>query len=165
MLVDPVSGFIAYVGAHAIEYFVIVNHSLGTRYDDGSGGPLGAAVRRTHGRTKFFAGYAAALVLLIVVLGRTGNPDAYGFAVLLLGGLHVFYDGFIWKLRRPAVARGLVQPIAGERQRVEHRGQRQAIGHLAALDGAAHVGHRHPLDALGLARIGRLATCCAPAAR
>jgi hypothetical protein len=111
MLVDPVSGFIAYVGAHAIEYFVIVNHSLGTRYDDGSGGPLGAAVRSAHGRTKFFAGYAAALVLLIVVLGRSGNTDAYGFAVLWLGGLHVFYDGFIWKLRRPAVARGLVQPM------------------------------------------------------
>jgi hypothetical protein len=111
MLVDPVSGFIAYVGAHAIEYFVIVNHSLGSRYVDGSGGPLGATVRSSHGRTKFFAGYAAAIVLLIVMLERTGNPDAYGFAVLFLGGLHVFYDGFIWKLRRPAVARGLVQPI------------------------------------------------------
>jgi hypothetical protein len=109
MLVDPVSGFIAYVGAHAIEYFVIVNHSLGSRYVDGSGGPLGATVRSSHGRTKFFAGYAAAIVLLIVMLERTGNPDAYGFAVLFLGGLHVFYDGFIWKLRRPAVARGLVQ--------------------------------------------------------
>jgi hypothetical protein len=111
MLVDPVSGFIAYVGAHAIEYFVIVNHSLGTRYADGSGGPLGAAVRGQHGRTKFFAAYGVALGALIVVLLRTGNPDVYGFAVLWLGGLHVFYDGFIWKLRRPAVARGLVQPI------------------------------------------------------
>ena len=111
MLVDPVAGFIGYVGAHAIEYFVIVNHSLGTRYDDGSGGPLGAAVRTSHGRTKFFAGYAAALILLIVLLQRTGNADLYGFAVLWLGGLHVFYDGFIWKLRRPAVARGLVQPM------------------------------------------------------
>jgi hypothetical protein len=111
MLVDPVSGFIAYVGAHAIEYFVIVNHSLGSRYDDGSGGPLGAAVRTSHGRTKFFAGYGAALILLIVFLHRTGNADVYGFAVLWLGGLHVFYDGFIWKLRRPAVARGLVQPM------------------------------------------------------
>jgi hypothetical protein len=68
-------------------------------------------VRRAHGRTKFFAGYAAALAFLVVLLHRTGNPDAYGFAVLFLGGLHVFYDGFIWKLRRPAVARGFVQPI------------------------------------------------------
>jgi hypothetical protein len=25
---------------------------------------------------------------------------------LTFGGLHGFYDGFIWKLRRPAVARG-----------------------------------------------------------
>jgi hypothetical protein len=111
MLVDPVAGFIAYVGAHAIEYFVIVNHSLGTRYADGSGGPLGTAVRSPHGRTKFFAGYGLALIALIVLLARTGSPNAYGFAVLWFGGLHVFYDGFIWKLRRPAVARGLVQPM------------------------------------------------------
>jgi hypothetical protein len=111
MLVDPVSGFIAYVGAHAIEYFVIVHHSLGSRYADGSGGTLGAAVRASHGRAKFFAVYVVSIVLLIVLLHRAGNPQAYGFAVLFLGGLHVFYDGFIWKLRRPAVARGLVQPI------------------------------------------------------
>ena len=111
MLVDPVAGFIGYVGAHAVEYFVIVHHSLGTRYTDGSGGALGAAVRTSHGRTKFFIAYAAAIALLVALLGRTGNQAAYGFAVLFLGGLHVFYDGFIWKLRRPAVARGLVQPM------------------------------------------------------
>jgi hypothetical protein len=111
MLVDPIAGFIAYVGSHSIEYFVIVNHSLGSRYNDGSGGPLGATVRSSHGRAKFFALYGLAIVVLITVLDRTGNPDAYGFAVLFLGGLHVFYDGFIWKLRRPAVSRGLVQPM------------------------------------------------------
>jgi len=115
MLVDPVAGFVGYVGAHAVEYFVIVHHALGSRYTDGSGGVLGAAVRPPAGRGWFFAGYGAVLVALILVLDRFGGPEAYGFAVLLLGGLHVFYDGFIWKLRRPAVARGLVtsgaQPI------------------------------------------------------
>jgi hypothetical protein len=111
MLVDPVAGFIAYVGSHAIEYFVIVHHALGTRYADGSGGSLGAAVRTTRGRAKFFALYALSIVVLIVALDRTGNRDAYSFAVLFLGGLHVFYDGFIWKLRRPSVSRGLVQPM------------------------------------------------------
>ncbi len=29
-----------------------------------------------------------------------------------LGGLHVFYDGFIWKLRRPAVAQSLAIPAS-----------------------------------------------------
>ncbi len=111
MLVDPIAGFIAYVGSHSIEYFVIVNHSLGSRFADGSGGPLGATVRASRGRAKFFVLYVLAIVVLITALDRTGNPDAYGFAVLFFGGLHVFYDGFIWKLRRPAVSRGLVQPI------------------------------------------------------
>jgi hypothetical protein len=112
ILVDPISGFVAYVGAHAVEYFVIVHHSLGTRYADGSGGPLGSAIRTSHGRAKFFAGYLAAIGVLIVLLNRAPSPDVYGFAVLFLGGLHVLYDGFIWKLRRPSVARGLVQPMA-----------------------------------------------------
>ncbi len=108
MVVDPVAGFIAYVGAHSVEYFVIVHHSLGTRYDDGSGGALGAVVRTRQGRRAFFAVYVAALVLVVALLERFGTEQLYGFVVLVLGGLHVFYDGFIWKLRRPRVARGLV---------------------------------------------------------
>jgi hypothetical protein len=28
-------------------------------------------------------------------------------ALLTLGALHIFYDGFIWKLRRPRVAASL----------------------------------------------------------
>ena len=47
-----------------------------------------------------------AMVSLLVLLLRYGTPAQYTFAVLFLGGLHVFYDGFIWKLRRPSVARG-----------------------------------------------------------
>ena len=108
ILVDPLSGFIAYVGSHALEYFLIVHHSLGTRYADGSGGALGSTVRAPGGRRRFLLGYLAALTGLVVLLRGWGSEDVYLFAVLLLGGLHVFYDGLIWKLRRPAVARGLV---------------------------------------------------------
>src|SRR5581483_3360886 len=158
MLVDPVAGFVGYVGAHAVEYFVIVHHALGSRYTDGSGGVLGAAVRPPAGRGWFFAGYGAVLVALILVLDRFGGPEAYGFAVLLLGGLHVFYDGFIWKLRRPAGARDERRSAdTGERERIEHRGQRHPVGHLAALRDPAHVRDLHPLDPLGLAGVGRLA--------
>ncbi len=106
ILVDPVAGFLGYVGAHAVEYFVIVNRALGSRYADGSGGPLGAVVRSPGGRRRFMAAYAAAVGLLAFALLRFGSNELYGFTVLFLGGLHVFYDGFIWKLRRPAVARG-----------------------------------------------------------
>jgi hypothetical protein len=106
ILVDPIAGFIGFVGAHSVEYFVIVHRAVGSRYADGSGGWLGAAVRRS--RWQFFVAYVAVVAAVVVILRTYGGPDAYLYAVLFFGGLHVFYDGFIWKLRRPAVARGLV---------------------------------------------------------
>jgi hypothetical protein len=110
MLVDPVSGFVGYVGAHAIEYFAIVHRALGSRFADGSGGTLGRTMRRPGGRRRFFGTYIAAFGALLFIERTFGGPDVYTFTVLFLGGLHVLYDGFIWKLRRPSVARGLVEP-------------------------------------------------------
>lgn len=113
MLVDPVAGFVGYVGAHAVEYFVIVHTSLGNRWTaDGSGGPMGSLMRSPGGRRRFLAGYAASMVVLIVGLRAIGNPRLYLVTILTLGGLHVLYDGFVWKLRRPQVAAGLVSATA-----------------------------------------------------
>jgi hypothetical protein len=111
ILVDPVSGFVGYVGAHAIEYFAIVHRTLGSRFADGSGGALGRTLRRPGGRRRFFGVYLAAFTALLVVEHAFGGPGVYTFTVLLLGGLHVLYDGVIWKLRRPSVARGLVESV------------------------------------------------------
>ncbi|MEO7557000.1 MAG: hypothetical protein ABIV94_10415 [Acidimicrobiales bacterium] len=108
ILVDPVAGFIGYVGAHSIEYFVIVHHALGSRFTDGSGGPLGRVVRAPRGRGRFLGWYVATFLAVVAIEKAWGDQGVYGFTVLFLGGLHVFYDGFVWKLRRPAVARGLV---------------------------------------------------------
>lgn len=111
MLVDPVAGFVGYVGAHAVEYFVIVHLSLANRWTvEGSGGVMGSLMRRPGGRAQFLVGYAAAMVALVVSLKVFGTPRSYLIAVLTLGGLHVLYDGFVWKLRRPSVAAGLVGP-------------------------------------------------------
>jgi hypothetical protein len=110
ILLDPLSGFIAYVGSHALEYFLIVHHSLGTRYADGSGGALGTKVRALHGPRRFLLGYLAVLTVVVAVARGWASDTQYVILVLFLGGLHVFYDGLIWKLRRPAVARGLVEP-------------------------------------------------------
>jgi hypothetical protein len=115
ILVDPIAGFVGYVGAHAVEYFAIVHQSLGARYVDGSGGVLGRVARYRRGRRVFFAGYLAAFGALVAIEKSYGSAYVYTFTVLLLGGLHVFYDGFIWKLRKPATARALVevpQPMA-----------------------------------------------------
>lgn len=111
MLVDPVAGFVGYVGAHAVEYFVIVHRSLGSRWSEpGSGGVIGRLVRAPGGRRRFLAAYAVSMVVLVGGLRWSGNARLYLVTILVLGGLHVLYDGFIWKLRRPAVAAGLVTP-------------------------------------------------------
>ena len=48
---------------------------------------------------------------VVLILGeKYGTVTAYALVVFTLGGMHVFYDGFIWKLRRPNVANSLGVP-------------------------------------------------------
>lgn len=108
-LVDPLVGFLAYVGSHAVEYLVIVHGHLGRRYrGEGAdaGGTLGAVVRSPVGRSGFMTAYLVVAVGTFAVLKANSSAFTYTVVFLTFGGLHVFYDGFIWKLRRPAVARG-----------------------------------------------------------
>ena len=123
-VVDPLAAIMGYVGSHAVEYFVIVHQSLGRRYAPlepgaaptgdatGGGGILGRVVRARTGRIGFLAAYVALVILAITVLGRLQSPLAYTVVFFTLGGMHVFYDGFIWKLRRPEVAQSLAVPTA-----------------------------------------------------
>ncbi|MGH9134365.1 MAG: hypothetical protein ACRDZZ_10545 [Ilumatobacteraceae bacterium] len=106
ILVNPVAGFLGYVGAHAIEYFIIVHRTVGPKYasrEVDGGAPVGYAVRRL-GRTGFFAAYIGIVITALSVLERYGSATSYTVVILTLGGMHVFYDGFIWK--RPAADRG-----------------------------------------------------------
>jgi hypothetical protein len=115
MLIDPVAGIMAYVGAHAVEYFVIVHQSLGRRYGtavEGEHSLLGRAVRARTGRIGFLAAYVSIVIVIVYGLARMGSPLAYLIVFFTLGGMHVFYDGFIWKLRRPAVAQSLAIPAS-----------------------------------------------------
>lgn len=112
ILVNPIAGFLGYVGAHAVEYFIIVHQSIGPRYASAEvdgGAPVGRAVRRLT-RLGFFAVYLSIIVGLVMLLEKYGTVTAYALVVFTLGGMHVFYDGFIWKLRRPNVARSLGLP-------------------------------------------------------
>ncbi len=121
-VVDPLAAIMGYVGSHAVEYFVIVHQSLGRRYapmvepvpTTGAvdGGVLGRVVRARTGRFGFLAGYVLVVIAAIVALGRLQSPLAYTVVFFTLGGMHVFYDGFIWKLRRPEVAQSLAVPTA-----------------------------------------------------
>lgn len=117
-VVDPLAAIMGYVGSHAIEYFVIVHQSLGRRYSPTpapgapSGGAVGRLVRARTGRLGFLVGYVVLVVAAVVALGRLQSPLAYTVVFFTLGGMHVFYDGFIWKLRRPEVAKSLAVPTS-----------------------------------------------------
>jgi hypothetical protein len=123
VLVDPLAGLLGYVGSHAVEYLVVVHHRLGHRYvspatsapgderaGEGTKSLLGRAVRARPGPLGVLALYLVLVAAVVVVLERVADPWAYGVVFFTLGGLHVFYDGFIWKLRRPPVAAGLALP-------------------------------------------------------
>jgi hypothetical protein len=117
-LVQPIAGLVGYVGAHAVEYLVTVDHHVGRRYTGPSaepGGVVGAAVRSPIGRHGVVGLYLVTWATAFVLFRSHFSATVVTTAFLTVGGLHVFYDGFIWKLRRPSVAKGfaLGAPPAG----------------------------------------------------
>lgn len=112
MLVNPIVGIVGYVGSHAVEYVVIVYGALGSRYSGErgpaeTGGVVGRLVRsplRSAGVVVFYL--VLVTVFLKLVTGQLTSARA-SVVLLTVGGMHVFFDGFIWKLRRPVVARSL----------------------------------------------------------
>lgn len=107
--VDPLAGFVAYVAAHAIEYTVVVDKTVEKRY--AAARPdmplLGRVVRDQRARLGSFALFVA-LIMWFESGVRDAIPGhAYLIVVYSVGILHFWYDSFIWKLRRPAVARDL----------------------------------------------------------
>ncbi len=105
-IMAPIAGFLAWIAAHAIEYFVIVSTNLDSRYRKGARAtaPLGRVVASPVRGLGVVAASALAVVVATQYLHGRISPFAYGLVFLSIGGLHVFYDGFIWKLRRPQVA-------------------------------------------------------------
>lgn len=114
IVVDPLAGFTAYVATHAFEYFVIVNRSLMNRPREESVIAAATAGRaRRLGAITLYCAVTAGYSLLCLTQEWY---DLYAVSVLTLGALHIFYDGFIWKLRRPQVAASLglaATPVAG----------------------------------------------------
>lgn len=104
---DPASGLIAYVAAHAVEYMVVVYQTVARRY----GEPrermplLGRATSTPLGRVAFFGGFLVLVFLLDAQIGRVLPASGYYIALYSIGILHFWYDSFIWKLRKPVVAK------------------------------------------------------------
>ena len=107
VMVDPIAGVAGYVAAHAIEYFAVVHSSLRTRRDDA---PVAVATRTPARRAGVYAAYFAAIAVVVVVTSTLWSGQLYAFAILSFGALHILYDGFVWKLRRPNVAASLGIP-------------------------------------------------------
>lgn len=109
VMVDPIAGVAGYVAAHAIEYFAVVHRSLRTRRDDA---PVAVVTRTPARRLGVYVAYFAFIAVVVVVTGSFWDGRYYAFAILSFGALHILYDGFVWKLRRPNVAAslGIVAP-------------------------------------------------------
>jgi hypothetical protein len=104
VMIDPIAGIAGYVAAHAIEYFAVVHTSLRTRAD---ASPVARATSSPARRAGMYALYLAAIAAVVAVTWGAGAHDAYAFAILFFGALPILYDGFVWKLRLPAVAASL----------------------------------------------------------
>lgn len=104
VMLDPIAGVAGYVAAHAIEYFAVVHVSLRKRSDTS---PVATVTRTRARRTATYVGYFVAIAVLVAATRSRFDGRLYAFAVLFFGALHILYDGFVWKLRRPAVAASL----------------------------------------------------------
>ena len=106
---DPLAGFVAYVAAHAIEYTIVVDKTVERRYAAPRPAMplLGRLVRDRRARWASFAVFVAAILWFESDVRAAIPGHAYLIVVYSVGILHFWYDSFIWKLRRPAVARDL----------------------------------------------------------
>ncbi len=104
VMVDPIAGVAGYVAAHAIEYFAVVHSSLRKRNDEA---PVAAITRTRARRAATYVTYFVAIGAVFYFTSSRLDGRLYAFAVLFFGALHILYDGFVWKLRRPAVAASL----------------------------------------------------------
>jgi hypothetical protein len=95
------------VGAHAIEYFGIVHGSLRRRAFAGDASPISRVTANRGRRSGVYIVYFAAMGLLVSLTFEVWEGKLYTFIVLFFGALHILYDGFVWKLRTPAVAASL----------------------------------------------------------
>jgi hypothetical protein len=106
LVFDPAAGFIAYVSAHSVEYAVVVYRTAERRYGRGEDagrqrGLLQRVGRNAPGRIGFFG----LIVLGAFAIHNSVHGVAFNAVLYSVGALHFTYDAFIWKLRKPAVAR------------------------------------------------------------
>jgi hypothetical protein len=102
LAVEPVAGFVGYVGAHAAEYVLVVRWRIRRAGDQQRAGDgVGQVVRRL-GVDGSIAMYVVAVAALVAGLRSLGGSQLAVTVTLTLGALHLFYDGLIWRSPRPS---------------------------------------------------------------
>jgi hypothetical protein len=109
LALDPVTGLVAYVGAHAAEYLLVVRWRMARAAERGAPGDGVGALARRVGSTGSLGLYAVAVVALVLGLRVAGGGRLGLTVVLALGTLHLAYDGLIWHSPRPAAPTGADQ--------------------------------------------------------
>lgn len=110
LAVDPIVGFVGYVGAHAAEYILVVRWRVDRAAQRPLAGDRVGALAQRVGSGGTLALYAVAIAALIVVIRLLDRSDLVTSIVLTLGALHLFFDGFIWRSPRPKAASSGVTP-------------------------------------------------------
>lgn len=105
-MIHPIAGLLAWVASHAVEYFMVVDQHLDQRTPSGSG-LLDRVTGTRLGSMAFVLGVSATGAAAVLLAQFHAGLTVYGLIFFGTGGLHILYDGVIWKLRRPAVARSL----------------------------------------------------------
>lgn len=106
LAIEPVTGFVAYVGAHAAEYLLVVRWRIGKAAERGLAGDRVGDLARRIGGDGTIVVYAAAVAVLIIAIRAADGSRLAVTVALALGALHLLYDGLIWRSPRPV--RGLV---------------------------------------------------------
>lgn len=106
LAVEPVAGFVGYVGAHAAEYLLVVRWRIGRAAERSISGDAVGAVARRVGSVGTLGLYAAAVAAVIVAIRVLDGSALAPVIVLTLGGLHLLFDGVIWRSPRP-IATGI----------------------------------------------------------
>ena len=108
LAIDPLTGLVAYVGAHAAEHVLVVRWRIGRSAQRVDAGDRVSALARHIGIDGTIVLYAALVTTLAVGLRILKGSDVVLTVVLNFGALPILYDGFIWRspAPRPAPASG-----------------------------------------------------------
>jgi hypothetical protein len=99
----PIVGYLCFGVAHALEYVAFVHHFSEKKYVGREGG-LAGLLKRPVASSLILGGTLIGIYLLLLDHRRSEPYVVYYTATTVL---HFLFDGWIWKMRRPEVARPL----------------------------------------------------------